>query len=61
MSPAAGGQGLAILVPVGRFPALVWLVVAGALLPRRRRAGFTGRRSEAAARRIGGTTERTPR
>jgi hypothetical protein len=52
---------LAILLPVGRFPALIWLVVAGALLPRRRKAGFTGRRSEAAARRIGGATEHAPR
>jgi hypothetical protein len=29
--------GLSPLLPVARFPALVWLVVAGALLPLRRR------------------------
>jgi hypothetical protein len=45
---------LAILLPIARFPALVWLVAAGVLLPRRRRARI-------AASRIGGTTERTPR
>jgi hypothetical protein len=45
---------LAILLPLGRFPALIWLAFAGALLPRRRRA-------RNAANRIGGTTERTPR
>jgi hypothetical protein len=28
---------LAVLVPIGRFPALAWLVAAGFLLPRRRR------------------------
>jgi hypothetical protein len=45
---------LAILVPIGRFPALIWLVVAGVLLPRRRSARGT-------ASRIGGTTETTSR
>jgi hypothetical protein len=45
---------LAILVPFGRFPALVWLVAAGALLPRRPRA-------RKVARRIGGMAEQTPR
>ncbi len=29
--------GLSVLLPIGRVPALVWLVVAGALLPVRRR------------------------
>jgi hypothetical protein len=28
---------LAILLPLARFPALIWLVVAGALLPTRRK------------------------
>jgi hypothetical protein len=28
--------GLAVLLPIARFPALVWIVVAGALLPARR-------------------------
>jgi hypothetical protein len=51
---------LAVLVPMGRFAGLIWLVVAGALLPRRRRTGVTGWRSKAAASRIGGTTEPTP-
>jgi len=27
---------LAILLPIARFPALIWLVVAGALLPTQR-------------------------
>jgi hypothetical protein len=41
---------LAILVPLGRFPALIWLVVAGLLLPRRRsRAGSTARRTRVTA------------
>ena len=30
--------GLAVLLPIARFPALVWLIVAGALLPLRRRS-----------------------
>jgi hypothetical protein len=28
---------LAVLLPIARFPALIWLVVAGALLPNDRR------------------------
>jgi hypothetical protein len=51
---------LAMLVPLGRFPALIWLVAAGALLPRRRRARITGRRSKAAGRQVVDTAERTP-
>jgi hypothetical protein len=29
-------EGLSVLAPIARFPALVWLIVAGALLPHRR-------------------------
>lgn len=52
---------LAILVPIGRFPALIWLVIAGALLPRRRKARIAGWGSQAAASRIGGTIEHASR
>jgi hypothetical protein len=44
---------LAILLPIARFPALIWLVVAGVLLPRRRP------RSHTAANRVDATAERT--
>lgn len=30
-------SGLAILLPIGRFPGMIWLIVAGHLLPRSRR------------------------
>jgi hypothetical protein len=43
---------LAILLPIARFPALIWLVVAGVLLPRRRtRAHTATNRVDAAAER----------
>ncbi|MCW2650634.1 MAG: hypothetical protein QOE41_2343 [Mycobacterium sp.] len=43
---------LAILLPIARFPALIWLVVAGVLLPRQRtRAHTAGNRAGAAAER----------
>jgi len=50
LSPA-----LAVLLPIGRFPALIWLVVAGVLLPRRRS------RAHSAANRVDATAERTLR
>jgi hypothetical protein len=50
LSPA-----LAILLPIARFPALIWLVVAGVLLPRRRTRAHT------AANRVDTTAERTLR
>ena len=46
---------LAILLPIARFPALIWLVVAGVLLPRRRT------RAQSAANRVDATAERTLR
>jgi hypothetical protein len=33
---------LAVLLPIARFPALIWLVVAGVLLPRQRTRAYTG-------------------
>jgi hypothetical protein len=33
---------LAVLLPIARFPALIWLVVAGVLLPRQRTSARTG-------------------
>jgi hypothetical protein len=50
LSPA-----LAVLLPIARFPALIWLVVAGVLLPRRRT------RAQSAANRVDATAERTLR
>ena len=50
LSPA-----LAVLLPIGRFPALIWLVVAGVLLPRRRTRAHT------AANRVDTAAERTLR
>jgi hypothetical protein len=32
---------LAVLLPIARFPALIWLVVAGALLPTQRKKTAT--------------------
>jgi hypothetical protein len=50
LSPA-----LAILLPIARFPALIWLALAGVLLPRRRT------RAPTAANRVDATAERTLR
>jgi hypothetical protein len=29
-------SGLAILLPLGRFPGMIWLIAAGVLLPRKK-------------------------
>jgi hypothetical protein len=42
-------RSLAVLVPIGRFPGLIWLIVAGLLLPHRRPANRPATRHEGAS------------